>query len=474
MPAWDRLDAEAQAREQRELLRRQLTDHVGPHSPLWRARFSLLGRSPAGIASLEDLGSLPALGEGDVSRGGDPADMAELVLRGDESGFALHADGPVLRKALLSRLRDRDYYRRIVDSEQRATSFAWTGLGFRWPVAYTRGDLDVVARAGARAWAVLGLTPDDPLLAISPPEPTPATVALHYAALAAGAPAISVADDTEALRSAARLLPPTVLALPAERLGLLAELFSADGDWNGLHTLLVLGMPDPAMRQQARRWLPDEVAVLVLHVPSGGRLPWVECRPGGEASGLHTMPDLEIVQLVDAETGEPTAAADIAAEPVVTQLRMRGSALLRWRTGDLVTSLATAPCPGCRRSVPRLVGLRAGALVVPTKTGAVDLRAVCGALAGRADLTDWRVVVAPNRRDGRRPVQVHLLPADAVDPERARAAAASDIREVAGRLPTQPALSTPAALEQLPGWRLTARIRLQEAEGEPPENGLKR
>ena len=53
-------------------------------------------------------------------------------------------------------------------------------------------------------------------------------------------------------------------------------------------------------------------------------------------------------------------------------------------------------------SVPRVIGTRRGALVVSTETGrALDLRAVAGALSGRADLRDWRVVIGGRDRDGR-------------------------------------------------------------------------
>jgi len=84
-------------------------------------------------------------------------------------------------------------------------------------------------------------------------------------------------------------------------------------------------------------------------------------------------------------------------EVVLTQLGLRGSALLRWRTGDLADSLEEARCPACSRTVPRVVGTRRGALVpaLALRTGLrrVDLRSVSGALVGRADVADWRVLV---------------------------------------------------------------------------------
>jgi hypothetical protein len=66
---------------------------------------------------------------------------------------------------------------------------------------------------------------------------------------------------------------------------------------------------------------------------------------------------------------------------------------------------------------------------------ALDLRAVAGALAGRPDLTDWRVVIGARRRDGRGQVLVHV--ATDAEPGPVAVGVAGDVRAVAGLLPTQ-------------------------------------
>src|SRR4051794_41619749 len=106
--------------------------------------------------------------------------MAALVLQAGEGGFTLHAAGPTLRRALRLRLMHRDAYRRLVESDTKPTSFVWSGLGFRYPLASTRGDLDVIARAGARLWRGLGGTAPDPPLSPTPGAPTTAPRALPY------------------------------------------------------------------------------------------------------------------------------------------------------------------------------------------------------------------------------------------------------------------------------------------------------
>jgi len=461
--AWDRLGDKARQRLQDQLVREQVRAVAGG-SAYWKKRFADIGRPAASVTTAAQLGAVPAVGERDVSPAGDAAAMAALVLHGGERQFALHAPGPTLRRALRKKAtRSRDYAR-IVARETRATSYGWTGLGFRYPVASTRSDLDVLARAGARLWSVIGATADDALVA-AVDHGSVEHAALHYAALGAGAPALFPGTDPVDVAEAATLAPPTVLAAGAAAAAELLDALRESGvPLRQLRTLLLVGAPSDGERAAARRALAEagaagDAIVLAAHVPPGGRLLWAECRQSGGGSGLHTYPDHDLVQVVDPETGEP-ATSGTAGELVLSQLGMRGSALLRWRAGDLVGAIDTAPCTACQRRVPRLVGLRRGALVVPTESERLlDLRAVAGALAGRADLADWRVVVGRRARDGRQQVVVHVAPTG--DPGEATVGAAADIRAAAGMLPSQLVVAEYDELRRLTGDRLTSRMLLR-------------
>jgi hypothetical protein len=183
------------------------------------------------------------------------------------------------------------------------------------------------------------------------------------------------------------------------------------------------------------------------------------CREGGAAAGLHTYPDVDLVQLVDPDSGD---LASDGGELVLTQLGMFGSALLRWRTGDLTSGrIDPSRCQGCGRRVPRVTGVQAAALVLLSDDRrTLDLRSVSGALSGRTDLSDWRVVVGRRGRDGRGQVIVHLVPTG--DGGEAAVGAATDIRSVAGLLPTQLVVATAADLADLPGDALTPRILVRD------------
>jgi hypothetical protein len=199
--------------------------------------------------------------------------------------------------------------------------------------------------------------------------------------------------------------------------------------------------------------------VLAVHVPDGHRLLWGECRESAGRTGLHTYPDLELVQVVDPETGE--AAAGRASELVVTQLGFRGTALLRWRTGDVVQGIEEGACPSCGRTVPRVTGLRPAVLVpaLDLRGGArpVDVRGVSAALVGRADVVDWRVVLGRSARDDADEVLVHVVPADSADPAEVAVAVARDVRAAAGLLPTQVVIADAGDLPD-DGWALSPRV----------------
>ncbi len=436
----------------------QVRDSVAPFSPLWRRRFSELNRRASTVNSVAALESIPAMGERDVSPTGDPVGMAALVLQASEAGFALYASGPSLRRAMRLRIMRKEAYQRVVDADTRSTSYVFSGSGMRYPIASTRADLDTIARAGARLWAVLGLTRNDVLLSGVQPAATTEHVALEYAAMGAGAPALFPGSRPEELAAAARLAPPTVLALPSARA---ADVLERVRGLTTLRTLLLVGAPSDAERLAAthaahRAVGAGDIAVLAVHAPSGARVLWGECRESAGKSGLHAYPDLDVLQVVDPETGEHTTAG---GELVTTQVGMRGSALLRWRTGDVVSGVTTAPCPSCRRVVPRAEGLARNALVggVGPDGEVIDLRAVASALSARLDVRDWRIVVGRRGRDGRSRVIVRLAP-DGEDTAGAVIGAAADIRALAGTLPTQIVLADPYELQGVQGHHHSARI----------------
>lgn len=460
MASWDQLSAQRREKLQSAALKRQLLDAVAPFSPYWRTRFADLGRAPGQLTSPAALRELPAVGERDLCPDGDPRGAAGLVLQTGEDGYALHAEGPKMRRALTRRLFAPRTYRAQLEAETRPTSSVFAGHGLRFPVASTRSDLDVVTRAGARLWQVLGLTSADVVVSALPHDSAALQQGLWLAALGSGSPLFAAGARAGSVAQSLALVPATVLVLPSSRAAeLLARLAEREVDLSSVRTLLLAGAPDLQERAdaaQALEPLAPSAVLLGVHAVEGHRLLWGECRQSGGDTGLHTYPDLEIVDVVDPETGEQTQDS---GELVLTQLGLRGSALLRWRSGDLA-SVTTNACPGCGRTVPRVTDLARGALVpeLALRAGAVsvDLRAVSSALTGRPDVSDWRVVLGRSSRDGSDQLLVHVQPDTAADPAEVAAGVARDIRLAAGLLPTQVVLAADGELPS--GAGVTARI----------------
>jgi hypothetical protein len=236
--------------------------------------------------------------------------------------------------------------------------------------------------------------------------------------------------------------------------------------------VLLVDAPEPAERVVTRDALDDVGAtgavVVAVHVASGHRLAWAECREGAERgtpTGYHTYPDLEIVETVDPETGADPQQ-DAPAELAVTQLGMRGSALLRWRTADLVAApVRDDPCPACGRQVPRIApDLRRAALVrrATTATGErpLDLRAVTATLAADRDVGDFRVAL-----DGGR-LAIGYLPGPDADADELRVDLADRTAGAAGVEPaTLVAMAPDAAPARYTGapGQLTARVVVRGA-----------
>jgi hypothetical protein len=97
----------------------------------------------------------------------------------------------------------------------------------------------------------------------------------------------------------------------------------------------------------------------------------------------------------------------------------------------------------------------------------VDVRALAGALVGRADVADWRAVLKKSERHGGDELLIHVAPAAGADLAEVTVAAARDLRTVAGTLPSQVVASTPDELIALDAdgagtQRLTRRVAVRE------------
>lgn len=362
--AWDRMAFSDRDREQNRLLGQWLEAEVRPYNQFWKKRLG--ERSTAGLG---DLGAAPVLEEAEAASIGGPGNPGLLLLP-SEDGFKRHASrSEIFRAAMELRQGGANARRSILFRRYKPVHVHEAGVASLVAVAYTRTDLDRLHLAGARLCEVLGLGADDRMINAVPTGPSIRFWGLYHAALAARMTAMhprsGTGDPVVAVARAFALLPATVLAVPlSEAVDLLAGLAERGVRCRSLRTILTVGPPPTAeLRAQigaaAEALSAAGVRVQAVWAPESSRVLWGECRPRSadpwEATyGLHTYPDLELIEVRDADKGGLAAPAQ-PGEILLTSLGWRGTALVRFATGAWTAGLATqAPCPNCGRTVPRL------------------------------------------------------------------------------------------------------------------------
>jgi hypothetical protein len=394
---WDQRSLDEQARVEALTLARWLpvATSAAPH---WEHEASAAGLTPSEAKERSDLYRLRPSREADLLADGPGA--PGTVLRPSEDQVKALGGAELLTRVASAIRRDGgEGKREVLLREYQPLELHRAGPDRRLLVASSRSDLDRLHRAGARAARVLGLDEHDVLLDAVPTGPTIEAVGVTHLAQGASITALHArghGDDLATVAAAARLLPVTVLTVPLEDAVTLGRtLAGARIDLRRLRRIVTLGpLPDAETRGEiaaAFTAVGANADVRALWGPDLGRSLWAECAEGHH--GLHTTPDLELLEVVDPMSGQPT---DGDGDLTITTMGWHGTVLLRVQTGTWVDPLTMEPCPGCGRTVPRVVGEMAPrAWQLPmTPEGSrarhVDLRGVPSVLASTTGVAAWR------------------------------------------------------------------------------------
>ena len=407
MPAaWDRRSASEQGRAEELLLAEWLPGAV-QFAPYWTSRAERLEVDPRSLVTRDDLLRFAPTLQGDVAARGGTA----LVQRPTEAQVKAVAAGSLLGRIARGISGDQlDGKRRVLLEEFKPVHVTRGGVADELAIASSRSDLDRAHRAGARAAAVLGLGDHDYMVSAVPAGPTAASWGVRAVALGSSMLALHPrghGDGLDRCVDAFDLVPATAVAcLPDEAIAWAEVLAAADADVSRVVHVVVVGPPPDDEQREAilEAWRragarEHELMVRALWAPDVHRGLWAECAEGIE--GLHTTPDMEVLEVLEALSGRQTEAG---GDLTVTTLGWRGTTLLRFRTGVRVTSVQSdgQPCPACGRTVPRVVGPVQPAAWQPLLERAdgrvaLDLRALSTELeASAADV--WRVSL--QRRGG--------------------------------------------------------------------------
>lgn len=364
-------------------LRRTLAAVAAAH-PFYRARFGELNIKAADIRSIDDLQALPLTRKDDYI-----ADPEAFRLRPDD----LPAD---------------------FSPEERVL----------WDVAYTTGttsgrpspfyntahDAYAIWDQARRCNVAEGLVASDRVANLYPLAgfPTGAFLSVIRSAMIAGVPVVhgltgSASSEfkvrnslAEALATVERFRPTVLWGVPSFIRRFLDEACRRGADFSDVRLVLTSGEPVPAtlrarMRDELARLGAASVAIRARYAFTEMQGGLVQCAEDAAVQNL--VPDLYYLEVVEPETGRRLSDDDSGAL-AITHLHRRGTVLLRYLVGDIVT-LSRAPCPICGRAGERVVATprRTGNLV-KCRGMLVNTDVILDTLSAMPEIAEFQIVFA--------------------------------------------------------------------------------
>ena len=365
---WDRRSPDEYRRLQSRRLQHFLRRQVLAFSPYYKKVFREGGVDPRSILTPEDLQRLPFTSKDDIAPAPEePNRPREIFLHPTRElireHWPLSAKLPLLWEKLI---RGEESVRQRLAYEYRPVSVFFTTGRSSLPTAFllTRYDLEVLEEVGRRIIQVSGIdTQEDKVVSLFPYAPHLAFWQVYYVGIGGSVFTLNTGGGkvmgTEGiLQSIRKIRPAYLVGIPGYVYHLLREAAAQSMDMSFVKGLALGGdVVTPGYRVRVKELLrgmgsenPKVGSVLGF---TEARKCWMECE--GEAdAGFHTYPDMEIIEVVDPESGKPVSEGE-TGELVYTNLVGRGSCVLRYRTGDLLVGGATwKPCPHCGRTVLRL------------------------------------------------------------------------------------------------------------------------
>jgi phenylacetate-CoA ligase len=414
--------------EQGKRLRRFIREQVVPFSPLYSRLFKENGIDPNSIKSVDDLQKIPFVSKEEIAPSRANPDLPrDLVLQPNadliKEHWGLNRKLPLLARKIF---KGQDAVLQHLACDYRPVNVFFTTGRSALPTAFTlsRYDLDLLQEVGRRILEVAKVdSAGDRLLNIFPFAPHLAFWQVYYAGIGGTVFTLNtgggkVMGTAAILQAITKIRPAFLIGIPGYIYHLLREAHENSLDLSFVKGIAVGGdQATGGYRQRVKDMLcsmgaknPRVQSVLGF---TEARKCWAEC-PGEEAAGFHTYPDLEIMELVDPETGKPVGEGE-TGELVYTCLDGRGSCVLRYRTGDLIIGgMTMEACPHCGRSVPRLasrlerVSNMKSFQLSKVKGTLVNLNVFKTELESNLAIEEWQLVIRKRNDDPFDVDEIHL------------------------------------------------------------------
>ncbi len=370
-------------------LRRTLAAVAAAH-PFYRARLRELRIEAGDIRSLDDLAALPLTQKDDFI-----ADPEAFRLRSDDLPADFSAEERVLWDVAYT---------------------TGTTSGKPSPFYNTAHDAYAIWDQARRCNEAEGLDAGDRVANLYPLAgfPTGAFLSVVRSGMVVGfsvAHGLTGAANSEfkvrnslpeAVATIARFRPTVLWGVPSFIRRFLDEAGRRGADLSDVRRIVTSGEPVPAalraeLRQQLSRLGAASVQIRARYAFTEMQGGLVQCAEDAEPQNL--CPDLYCLEAVDPATGRslPDGESGMLA---ITHLHRRGTVLLRYLVGDVVT-LARATCPHCGRHGERVVATprRTGGLV-KCRGMLVNTEVILDTLSAMAGLGEFQIVFAGAERPG--------------------------------------------------------------------------
>ncbi len=388
------------------------TQHFLPYSPYYRALFQRQNLSFRDIRTTDDLQKIPLSSKADIApTEEDRTRPRQFILQPDEKLLKKYASKATLAKLLWGKLTKKNVHAKLEWEFKPAHIHFTTGrTALPTPFTYSRYDLELLKETGARLFEVSGIPTTAVGLNAFPYSPHLGFWLAYYGLLTAGLTALAtgggkIMGTQKIMDSLERLKVNIMAVIPGYCYHLLREAVKQKRDFSNLQ-YIIFGAErvSPAFREKVRELLREvranEVKILATYASTEFKTAWLQC---SESTGYHLYPDLEFVELVDADgrrvkEGEP-------GEVVYTALDWRATVVIRYRTGDLAQGIEYGPCPNCGKTVPRIlpdIQRRSDVKefrLTKVKGEMVNLNNVFPIMSAIKGLDEWQLVLGKRNND---------------------------------------------------------------------------
>jgi phenylacetate-CoA ligase len=421
---WDSWSPDEMRSMQDAALREFVTKQVYPFHPHYRMVFDEAGIDPSTIRTVDDLARLPFTYKEDIAPSAQDQDNPrQFVL---EPGF----DQVKLYKS-------KGWVPQVTDVEAGGGShggeqefreeyqpvlpmFTTGRTAEPTPFFFTAHDLARMREAGRRLASVISSRAtadyDRRVVAINN-FPGPSHLAYWVAITGAEGAAITtvntgggpVLGNERILNIIERARPTLFMGLPGYTYDLMRM---AAHEGRDLSTIEIVAMGGDRITGGAKEkigaLLEEMGAVDPVVTGAYGctemKYAWGDCGEE-ESCGYHTCPDMEIIEVVDPESGKVLSPGQ-TGELVVTNIDSRGSVVLRYRTGDILTGgYSLDACPCCARTMPRISAkidrrsVTKEFALAKIKGNLVNLNAFAALLNDNVDVLEWQVEIRKRNDD---------------------------------------------------------------------------